>query len=107
MAQLTEIANAAPRLKDAARSSDAEPPAVRTRIDDKPVIAVRSEHLKELIGSIASEKAVAAALDAQGILIRHRRSRTRQLTIPGKGRRRYYCLRLPTHENKASVKAKV
>src|ERR1700730_6962124 len=64
--------------------------------DGQPLLALRPDAFKDLIGAGVSEKAVAAALEQQDVLIpRGNGRRTRELRLPGvKARRGYYCLRL-------------
>ena len=64
--------------------------------DGQPLLAVRPETFKNLIGPEVSEKAVAAALEQRGVLVpRGKGRRIRELRFPAvKARRGYYCLPL-------------
>jgi hypothetical protein len=64
--------------------------------DGQPLLALRPAAFKDLIGAGVSEKAVAVALEEQGVLVpRGKGRRIRELRVPGaKARRGYYCLRL-------------
>jgi len=64
------------------------------------LLAIRPDRFKELIGAAVSEKAVAAALQQQGVLVaRSNGPRTRELRLPGvKARRVFYCLCLPKRD---------
>jgi len=72
--------------------------ALRLRHSDgRRLLAIRPDRFRELIGTAVSEKAVAAALEQQGVLVaRSNGRRTRELRLPGvKSRRVFYCLSLP------------
>jgi hypothetical protein len=64
--------------------------------DGERLLAVLPAALKKIIGGMVSEKAVAAELEKQGVLIpRGNGRRTREVRLPGGNvRRSYYCLRL-------------
>jgi hypothetical protein len=68
------------------------------------LLAVRPAALKKIIGGMVPEKAVAAELEKQGVLIpRGNGRRTRELRFPaGNVRRSYYCLRLSAEPRRRS-----
>jgi hypothetical protein len=68
------------------------------------LLAVRPAALKKIIGGMVPEKAVAAELEKQGVLIpRGNGRRTRELRLPGGNlRRSYYCLRLSAKPRRRS-----
>ena len=72
--------------------------------DGQPLLALRPAAFKALIGAGVSEKAVAAALEEQGVLVpRGKGRRMRELRFPGvKARRGYYCLRLSPAKPRSS-----
>ena len=72
--------------------------------DGQPLLAIRPETFKNLVGPEVSEKAVAAALEEQGVLVpRGKGRRIRELRFPGvKARRGYYCLRLSPAKPRSS-----
>jgi putative DNA primase/helicase len=63
--------------------------------DGSSLLAIRPEVFRSLVGPKASAQHVAAELERRGYLIpRPNGRRTRQVRVPGSGRRRdYYCLR--------------
>jgi len=67
-----------------------------THTTGERLLAMRPAALKQIIGPAVSEKAVAAELEKQGVLIpRGNGRRTCELRLPGANvRRNYYCLRL-------------
>jgi hypothetical protein len=75
--------------------------ALRVRHGDgRRLLAIRPDRFRDLIGAAVSEKAVAAALEQQGVLVaRSNGRRTRELRLPGvKARRVFYCLCLPKRD---------
>ena len=72
--------------------------------DGERLLAVRPAALKKIIGGMVSEKAVAAELEKQGVLIpRGNGRRTREVRLPGGNvRRSYYCLRLSAKPRRRS-----
>jgi hypothetical protein len=72
--------------------------ALRVRHSDgRRLLAIRPDRFRDLIGAAVSEKAVAAALEKQGVLVSQANGRrTRELRLPGiNARRVFYCLCLP------------
>jgi hypothetical protein len=72
--------------------------------DGLPLLAVRPEFFRKLVGAVVSAQDVARELERRGVLIpRSNGRRTRQVRIPGgEARRDYYCLRGDTFEADAS-----
>jgi putative DNA primase/helicase len=72
--------------------------------DGSPLLAVRPEYFRKLVGAVVSAQDVARELERRGVLIpRSNGRRTRQLRIPGgEVRRDYYCLRGDSFEADAS-----
>jgi hypothetical protein len=106
LARLPTLAKSAPDLAD--RSQAIDPDAAMLQLlhsDGTPLLAIRPEAFRTLVGSSVSEQAVAAELETRGVLIpRGNGRRTRQLRLPGvKARRGYYCLRLSSAQSSLST----
>ncbi len=79
-----------------------------THTDGLPLLAVRPDYLRSLVGPLVSSIKVAEELERRKLLIPRGNGgrRTRQVQIPGSNKRRdYYCLRLP-HPQTSSPKSK-